>query len=215
MVFATDFDPTQASARRKSAQSASRVTVSPVHQTNRLLAQAAQSQEISKRAIAQKRALEKVAEAKANLASQNNVSDVATRVQMTSVAATEIATLPLKAKPSLPLWLQVLDKVQQGSTAVASLLIAGALVLYGSSVYADKSTDRALTHLNRLQSESQQLTAANEAMKQSLAEQAMEENSGLEPYEAGDVLFVTPAPLRPAKAPVESSKKERIRPLGY
>ena len=212
MVFATDFDPTKASAHRKSAQPDPQVTVSPVHQTNRLLAQAAQSQEISRRASEQQNALEKAAERKASPFTQRTVGKDADLSVATRTVSTDIATLP---KPSLPLWLQVLNRVQHGSTAVASLLIAGALVLYGSSVYADKSTNRALAHLNRLQSESQQLTAASEAMKQSLAEQATQADSGLEPYEAGDVLFVTPEPLRPAKAPVESSKTERIRPLGY
>ena len=188
MVFATDFDPTHASARRQSAQSASLVKLDPIPHP------------IPVDPIA----------SSADQASRVATSSTAASIDVT----TEVTTLPLKAKPSLPLWLQVLNKVQHGSTAVATLLIAGALVLYGSSVYTNKLTDRALTRLDRLQSESQQLTAANEAMKQSLAEQAMQEGSGLEPYEAGDVLFVTPEPVRPAKATVES-KPERIRPLGY
>ena len=40
---------------------------------------------------------------------------------------------------------------------------------------------RALLQLDALQSESQQLTSANEAIKQSLAEQAALPDSGLEP----------------------------------
>lgn len=213
MVFATDFDPTVSSARRKADHTANQAKngqsspISPVHQTNRLIAEAARSQAAAKRAASQKAALQKAAQRKPTV----TITNVAAKDAMVTAS---VAALPLKAKPSLPLWLQVLNRVQHGSTLVASVLIAGALVLYGSSVYVDKSTERALTRLNQLQGESQQLTTANEAIKQNLAEQAMEENSGLEPYEAGDVIFVEPQPLR-SVSDADEPMPERIRPLGY
>ncbi|MEL6261077.1 MAG: hypothetical protein AAFR12_08410 [Cyanobacteria bacterium J06626_6] len=130
------------------------------------------------------------------------------------VQTASVSPLSIKRKPSLPFWLQLLNRSQQFSTVVTSLLVTGALALYGSTVYADKSTDRALSQLDALQNESQQITTANEAIKQSLAEQAAREDSGLELYESGDVLFLTPEPVREPKT-VEIEEPARLQPLGY
>ena len=102
--------------------------------------------------------------------------------------ASELA-LSFPDKSKLPWRLRLLNRVQQGSTIVTGLLFTGALIAYGSTVYIDKSTSRALLQLDALQSESQQLTSANEAIKQSLAEQAARPGSGLEPYDPEDALF--------------------------
>ncbi|MEO1790843.1 MAG: hypothetical protein AAFR25_01295 [Cyanobacteria bacterium J06629_19] len=231
MVFATDFDPidsrSTSSPRRKSNQA----KISPLHQTNRLIAQANQAQKavqtpgqtsahLSARRSVQEIAYQEQAEAGVELAVANRVTS---SVRPSSATADpSVATLPVGGssvsslrQPKLPLGLKLLSQVQHGSTAVASVLIAGALALYGSSVYVDRSVNRTTDHLNRLQSESQQLTAANESIKQSLAEQAKSENSGLEPYEAGDVLFVTPEPVRPENEVSEGAEVEQFRPQGY
>ncbi|MEO0770462.1 MAG: hypothetical protein AAFY72_13725 [Cyanobacteria bacterium J06649_4] len=131
-------------------------------------------------------------------------------------SSTESATKPLSfsKRASLPFGLTLLNRMQQGSAVVATALISSALLLYGSTVYVDKSTSRALIQLDALQSESQQLTTANEAIKQSLAEQATLEDSGLELYEAGDVLFLAPEPVREAK-PLPEETTEKLQPLGY
>lgn len=117
-------------------------------------------------------------------------------------------------KSKLPWRLRLLNRVQQGSTIVTGLLFTGALIAYGSTVYIDKSTGRALLQLDALQSESQQLTSANEAIKQSLAEQAALPDSGLEPYDPGDALFLSPEPQRETNA-VEQTPAKMPRPLGY
>ena len=117
-------------------------------------------------------------------------------------------------KPKLPLGLQILNRLQQGSAVITGVLVVGALAVYGSTVYVDKSTSRALVQLDELQGESQQLTSANESIKQSLAEQAAREDSGLEPYEADDVILLTPAPSREGAAPAEPAP-ELPGPLGY
>jgi len=122
-------------------------------------------------------------------------------------------SLPKKAK--LPLGLTLLNRLQQSSAVAAGLLVAGALVAYGSTVYVDKSTSHALVQLDALQGESQQLTSANESIKQSLAEQAIQEDSGLEPYESGDVLFLKPEPLRKNAVVEAEASGELIEPLGY
>ena len=122
-------------------------------------------------------------------------------------------SLPKKAK--LPLGLTLLNRLQQSSAVVTGLLVAGALIAYGSTVYVDKSTSHALVQLDALQGESQQLTSANESIKQSLAEQAIQEDSGLEPYESGDVLFLKPEPLRKNEVVEAEASGELIEPLGY
>ena len=122
--------------------------------------------------------------------------------------------LPLPRRPKLPLGLQLLNQVQQGSTAIAGLLMTGALLAYGSTVYLDRSTQHTLAQIDALQRESQQLTSANEAIKQSLAEQATQPDSGLALHKSGDVLFLSPASPRPAPAATQTTTK-RTRPLGY
>ena len=117
-------------------------------------------------------------------------------------------------KSKLPWRLKLLNRVQQGSTVITGLLFTGALIAYGSTVYIDKSTGRALLQLDALQSESQQLTSANEAIKQSLAEQAAQAGSGLEPYDPEDALFLSPEPKRSPRA-VEQTPAKMPRPLGY
>ena len=146
-------------------------------------------------------------------AAQDNVvplhlSGPATRVKL------ENKSLLLPRQPKLPLGLRILNRLQQGSAIATGLLVAGALAIYGSTVYVDKSTSRALVQLDALQGESQQLTSANEAIKQSLAEQAIREDSELAPYEADDVILLIPAPRREGATPTEPTP-ELPGPLGY
>ena len=125
-------------------------------------------------------------------------------------------SLALPKQPKLPLRLRLLNGLQHGSAIVTSLLVTGALVVYGSTVYVDKSTQRALIQLDTLQGESQQLTSANEAIKESLAEQATQPDSGLKPYDTGDMLFLTPEPLRKRAVPAQpAAPAELPGPLGY
>lgn len=124
------------------------------------------------------------------------------------------APIRLPRQPRLPPRLRLLHQIQQGSAVLTGLLIASALVAYGSSVFIDKSTDRAIVQLNALRRESQQLATANESIKQSMAEQASREDSGLEFYESDDMLFITPEPRR-AKTDAEGKKPSWLKPLGY
>ncbi len=124
-------------------------------------------------------------------------------------------SVSLPKKVRLSLGLTLLNRLQQSSTVVTGLLVTGALVAYGSTVYVDKSTSHALIQLDALQGESQQLTSANESIKQSLAEQAIKEDSGLEPYESGDVLFLEPEPLRNRVAVEAEVSGNLAEPLGY
>lgn len=216
MVFATDFDPINShstAARHKGTQ----VHISPVHQTDRLIAQATQAQKVAQKNL--RHGSSTSGRQSFSPVKPEEVADVEIASRVVSLEASDdVSTTPSVSplrKPKLPFALKVLNQVQHGSTVVTGILVAGALVLYGSSVYVDRSVNRTVSHLNHLQSDSQQLTSANEAIKQSLAEQAMEEDSGLEPYEAGDVLFVSPEPLREQKEVAETEKADRFKPLGY
>lgn len=189
MVFATEFDPIERSARPGAAlaagdasKSATTVQISATGTGNVVPLQPAQPLKLGGAAV---------------------------RVK----SGDRSISLPKKAK--LPLGLTLLNRLQQSSTVVTGLLVTGALVAYGSTVYVDKSTSHALVQLDALQGESQQLTSANESIKQSLAEQAIKEDSGLEPYESGDVLFLKPEPLRKNAVVDAEASGEPIEPLGY
>ncbi|NJM96723.1 MAG: hypothetical protein HC800_05590 [Phormidesmis sp. RL_2_1] len=191
MVFATEFDPLSQSPRRQAA---------PAQDTHIAVVKTTPADD-----------------KRFSLRSPLSDNTAASTLQLNhrpALRVTPSSALPLPKKPKLPLWLQLLNRVQQGSTVLTCLLVTGALAVYGSTVYVDKSTHRALNQLDALQGESQQLTAASAAIKQSLAEQAMQANSGLEPYQSGDVLFLAPAPRRSA-AVAESPQTRRTRPMGY
>lgn len=219
MVFATDYDPLDPQRRKakplRSEQLSKRQTIrrpiqQPAATANAGLTPARQTEQLIEKAyLLQHDAL----------VQDTPDIDVAKRHRPVhqddvSMQPASVAPLSIKRKPNLPFWLQFLNRSQQFSTVVTSLLVTGALALYGSTVYVDKSTDRALSQLDALQNEAQQITTANEAIKQSLAEQAAREDSGLELYESGDVLFLTPEPTREPKS-VEIDKPERLQPLGY
>jgi hypothetical protein len=222
MVFATEFDPIAQPARARESQAG----IQHPSTTNRAPSRA------QNRALG----LSNRNDGTANYMRVLPSSNLASSTQMPAKASSQTPSqmplswgppavrvridndsnsLLLPKQPKLSLGLQLLHRLQQGSTVVTSLLVTGALAVYGSTVYIDNSTHRALVQLDELQGESQQLTSANESIKESLAEQAIKENSGLEPYEAGDVLFLAPAPLRESLTPAEPATTEMSGPLSY
>lgn len=126
-----------------------------------------------------------------------------------------VASLP--RHPRLPRWLVILGRCQQGSTVLAGSLVAATLVVYSWTAYVDQMVSRSLRKLDALQAQTQQLTAANETLKQNMAEQATAPGSGLRPYEPNQAIFLSPAadsPAAPAAAP--SPPAEQLpAPLGY
>ena len=215
MVFATEFDPREQSQRRARARSAQN-NQSASSISLREITALEDSLKASPRAATQQTARQK---ASANVLPVGNVVPLQVGGAAKRVRLDANATLSLPQQPKLPLGLRVLTRLQQGSTAMTGLLVTAALLIYGSTVYVDKSTSRAIIQLDELQGESQQLTSANESIKQSLAEQAAQPSSGLELYEAGDVLFVDPAPARQKavddSAGGGSEEIEMPGPLGY
>ncbi|MEL7351386.1 MAG: hypothetical protein AAF283_00310 [Cyanobacteria bacterium P01_A01_bin.70] len=204
MVFATEYDPIDQSSPRHDSAS--------LQKSNR-----SQADRLAPSQYGRPQAASATPEgpASATAAADNvvplHLNGAAVRVK----ADPNTRALVLPDKPSLPLGLRLLNRMQQGSTVVTSLLVTGALLIYGSTVYVDKSTNRALSQLDELQGESQQLTSANEAIKQSLAEQAVREESGLELSDPGDVLFLSPLPRRQSAVVPDEDVVEMPRPLGY
>jgi hypothetical protein len=219
MVFATEFDPLEQSQRRQT----DRIKTDPVQPSlNRLDLSSAANFRSNR---ANPRTHPSVSH-DASYSASHSVSNSAHHdgnvvplrlgapaVRVRHERSDDLA-IALPSKLKLPLGLKLLNRIQQGSTIVTGFLITGALLVYGSTVYVDKSTSRSVAQLDALQGESQQLTSANEALKQSLAEQATRPDSGLKPYQAGDTLFVAPAPRRDSAQSVEPAAEMPV-PLGY
>lgn len=211
MVFATEFDPFEPSSSRQSGRSESaRLTSGQSSQANSVTTPANHSDSDAPASV-QPNELRRQSGSSLDNVVPLNFGGEAKRVTVDP----ETRALVLPDKPSLPVGLRLLNRVQQGSTVLTSVLVTGALLVYGSTVYLDKSTNRALAQLDALQGESQELTSANESIKQSLAEQAIREDSGLKPTEPGDVLFLAPMPRRASEALPEDLAVEMPRPLGY
>lgn len=127
----------------------------------------------------------------------------------------EVKQLP--KVPRLPLGLKILVGVQQGSTVLTGGLVATALIIYSWTVYLDKTVARSFQHLEALKVSTQQVTTANETLKNSMAEQAESPTAGLTPFEPKRAIFLSPAPVRPSVEP--DLKPDRHapmpHPLGY
>ncbi|MBE9076451.1 hypothetical protein IQ241_03930 [Romeria aff. gracilis LEGE 07310] len=135
-----------------------------------------------------------------------------------SIARLHSTVTSLPTQPRLPLWLKVLGGLQQGATVGTGCLVAAALATYSWTVYIDSAVTRTSRQLDRLESQAQQMTSANEALKQSIAEQAESPAAKLQDFKTSDTIFLTPEPSR---EPVEPSPVsplatvEMPHPLGY
>ncbi|HSM83382.1 MAG TPA: hypothetical protein VLS96_16975, partial [Nodosilinea sp.] len=79
------------------------------------------------------------------------------------------------------------------SSSLAAALVALALLSYGTSVYVSRQLNQATRQLNRLQRSEQQLTTANEVLKNHLAQQVESGELGFQPPQPGSVIFLKPA----------------------
>ncbi len=109
------------------------------------------------------------------------------------------------------------------SSALAVSLVALTLVSYGTSVYINRQLNQASQQLNRLQRNGQQLTTANEVLKNHLAQQVEGDDMGFQPPQPGSVIFLKPAPQSalalPNPAPTSAIGRLTLPkvdvPLGY
>ena len=101
---------------------------------------------------------------------------------------------------ALPVWLRVLLMVQRSSTAIAVVLVAAMLVVYGSTVYTQQLWSKEYRKLKTSQRNERQLVSASEALKAQAAQQSERPGSGLVPQIPADLLFVQPSALRPQQS---------------
>jgi hypothetical protein len=107
------------------------------------------------------------------------------------------------------------------SSALAVSLVTLTLLSYGTSVYINRQLNQVSQRLNRLQRSEQQLTTANEVLKNHLAHQVETPEMGFQPPQPGNVIFLKPTPQAAASAQVPASVINRFAlpkvdvPLGY
>lgn len=124
----------------------------------------------------------------------------------------------LPANPPTPSWLLWLVVAHRGTSAIALVLLAAALTVYGWTVHTQQVWGQEYHRLRNLQQQERQLTVANEALKNDLAQRAEDPSSSLRPPSPDDTIFLAPAPLRSAPAVVPASVVEPAvssQPLGY
>ncbi|NEQ22655.1 MAG: hypothetical protein F6K28_26435 [Microcoleus sp. SIO2G3] len=134
-----------------------------------------------------------------------------------------VATSPRSTVRSLPVtrstpkWLRLLILTQRSSSIVTFALVGLTLAVYGWTVYAQELWGRQYRQLEALQRQERQLTTANEALKQNLAQQAEQPNSRLTAPNPSSMIFLQPAAPRPTTAPATSSATPLApnRPLAY
>lgn len=127
-----------------------------------------------------------------------------------------VKSLPLATAPS-PLR-HVLGSLHLVSSVLAASLVSLTLVGYGTSVYVDRQLDQATRRLSQLQRSEQQITTANAILTRHMAQQVEQPDTGLQPPKPDQVIFLQPAPQRPATAveePPADLPMEAHRPLGY
>lgn len=137
-------------------------------------------------------------------------------VQEKNVA--EIVSLP----QSKPLWLKSLMGVQLASSIVTILLASSSLTIYGYTIYSESKWTEEYQKLQQLRHQEQQISVANELLKNQIAEQASTPDTGLVSQDSVKRIFLQPAPPRPAPTaprpylePASGQKYLLKTPVGY
>ncbi len=117
-----------------------------------------------------------------------------------------------------PNWLRTLIMMQRSSDIMMFSLVTVMLTIYGLTVYTQQLWTKEYRKLDHLQRQERQMTAANELLKNQLAQQAENPETGLIPPNPAKTIFLPAAPQRQlqqqpttAKAIVSPPKP----PLGY
>ncbi|MFE1747603.1 hypothetical protein [Coleofasciculus sp. H7-2] len=117
-----------------------------------------------------------------------------------------------------PAWLRSLVTLQRTSNLVCFLLIASTLGVYAWTVYTQQMWSQEYRKLETLQRHERQMTAANEALKNQLAQEAELPGTGLVAPNPANTIFLPPAPQRqslPKPAATPNSETSPTTPLGY
>ena len=123
---------------------------------------------------------------------------------------------------SKPLWLKSLMATQFTSSIVTVLLASASVAFYGLTIYGQSKWTTEYQQLQKLREKEQQISVANELLKNHIAEQASTSESGLTSRDSVKRIFLEPAPPRPAPNPpepyLESSSGHKYllkTPVGY
>lgn len=117
-----------------------------------------------------------------------------------------------------PAWLRSLVRLQRTSNLVCFFLIASTLGVYAWTVYTQQMWSQEYRKLENLQRNERQMTAANEALKNQLAQEAERPGTGLVAPNPANTIFLPPAPQRqsrPKPVAAPNSETSPTTPLGY
>jgi hypothetical protein len=104
---------------------------------------------------------------------------------------------------------------------VTLLLVTVMLIVYGWTAYTQYKWSQQYRKLVSLKRDERQLTTTSEMLKNQMALQAEKQSTGLVPPNPATVIFLKPAPQRPAATelpatkPTAQTKKSNPIPLGY
>ncbi|GAC1472340.1 MAG: hypothetical protein NVS2B14_18100 [Chamaesiphon sp.] len=129
----------------------------------------------------------------------------------------ECRVTKLPATRLAPVWLRELLVAQRGSDQLTFCLAAVMLTIYGWTVYTQQLWSKQYRQLDNLQRQERQLTATNEILKNQLAQEAENPQTGLVPPTPSNTLFLKRAPQRGTSKLTASALPERApkTPLGY
>ncbi len=122
------------------------------------------------------------------------------------------------SQPLTPMWLSSLLFLKRGSDVMTFLLVAATLTIYSWTVYTQQQWSREYRNLETLQRHERQMTTANAAIKNQLAQQAESPSTGLVNPTQANAIFLPPAPQRQSHtAPTKTTDPEPVpkTPLGY
>ncbi|MBD2741151.1 hypothetical protein [Coleofasciculus sp. FACHB-1120] len=117
-----------------------------------------------------------------------------------------------------PAWLRSLMTLQRTSNLLCFFLIASTLGAYAWTVYTQQMWSQEYRKLETLQRHERQMTAANEALKNQLAQEAELPGTGLVAPNPANTIFLPPAPQRqslPKPVAAPNLETSPTTPLGY
>lgn len=151
---------------------------------------------------------------------RQNVTKFNANPQRLTVAkpyTTAAQTLTLSQHPT-PAWLRTIAFLQRGSDLVTFLLVIATLTVYSWTVYTQQHWAKEYRKLETLQRNERNLTTANEAMKDQLAQEAEKPATGLVTPNQVNTIVLQPAPQRSLQidpTPKAALTSESTPPLGY
>ncbi|WP_309739412.1 hypothetical protein [Chamaesiphon sp. OTE_20_metabat_361] len=118
---------------------------------------------------------------------------------------------------SAPAWLTSLLAVQKGAAIVFCSVLGLSVIVYGHTARTQDTWKAQHKQLKRFQTQEHQQAVIAENIKQDLAQQAQQPESGLVDPSPKQMVFITGAPQRPIKAPASpaSAAPKSKLPLGY